>query len=54
MSITLIETAKQRRLSAILKMRPRDELDKLRTARFLAGGPKPVFSSVRSRPLQVA
>jgi hypothetical protein len=54
MSITLLETAKFRRRTALLKFKSEEALQSFRRFRGTANKTRPVFRSVRSRPLEVA
>ncbi len=54
MSINLIETAKFRRRTALLKVKSEEALLSFRRLRGTANKTRPVFRSVRSRPLEAA
>jgi hypothetical protein len=54
MSLTLLETAKLRRRTALLKVKSEDTLLSFRRFRSSANETKPVFRSVRSFPLAAA
>ena len=54
--MTLTEIARKRRLTAVMKKQARETLRNLRHERTKAANIKsaPLFSSVRSRPLEIA
>ncbi len=54
MSLTLLETAKIRRRTALLKINSEDKLLSFRRFRNAANKSKPVFRSVRSPSLAAA
>ncbi len=54
MSLTLLETAKIRRRTALLKIKSEDTLLSFRRFRKLANEARPVFRSVRSCRLEAA
>jgi len=54
MSLNLLETAKIRRRTALLKINSEDKLLSFRRFRNAANKANPIFRSVRSRPLEAA